>query len=120
MINFKVAAVVVPAFLAALAVATPARANDEKLKHAQAMDKACESARAELLAPLRERMAKECVQERRDLPNAEQACSAWYSTYGNNSANAAGAVRRGMFYNLPACVAAEQAWQDWKSAQPWR
>lgn len=65
----------------------------------------CEAARQKMLQPIRARKIAQCKQ-RADRPTA--GCETFYSTYGNNSNNANGAVVRGRFYNLPACVAARR------------
>lgn len=103
-------------------IGTPAMtdSDDELLEKVKVMEQECEAARAERLAPIRKKLAEECMQERGDMPDAEQVCTIETSTYGNNAVNAAGAVMQGMFYDLPECIAAEQAWQEWKDARPWR
>lgn len=65
----------------------------------------CEAARQKMLQPIRARKIAQC-ERRAHQPTA--GCETFYSTYGNNSNNANGAVVRGRFYNLPACVAARR------------
>ncbi len=91
--------------------------DEEKLR---SMDQKCEEARAVRLAPVRDRMARQCVQENRYLANPGQDCALEMSTYGNTFSGARGAAIRGQYYDLPECVAAADAWRKWEAARPWK
>jgi hypothetical protein len=85
------------ALLALLLVASvnadDARANQQEL------DAACEAARQEKLAPLREKYIEECVEEQ---GKDRDYCTRFYRDYGERSG-----VRPAFFYDLPEC---EEAW----------
>jgi hypothetical protein len=64
----------------------------------QELDTACESARENRLAPLRQQFIDECVQkQKKDLEH----CTRFYSDYGAKTGN-----RAALFYDLPECVRA--------------
>jgi hypothetical protein len=42
------------------------------------------------------------------------------STYGNTFSGARGAAIRGMYYDLPECVAAAEGWKKWEASRPWK
>ena len=84
------------------------------------MDQKCEEVRAAKLAPVRERMARECEQETRYLGNPRRDCALEMSTYGNTFSGARGAAIRGQYYDLPECVAAADAWKRWEATRPWK
>ncbi len=91
--------------------------DEEKLRM---MDQKCEEVRAAKLAPVRERMARECEQETRYLGNPRRDCALEMSTYGNTFSGARGAAIRGQYYDLPECVAAAEAWKKWEATRPWK
>ena len=84
------------------------------------MDHKCEDARAAELAPVREQMARKCEQEERYLGNKKRDCALEVSTYGDTFSGARGAAIRGMYYDLPECVAASEAWKKWEASRPWK
>jgi len=86
----------------------------------RALDEKCEAARAAALSPIREGMARRCVQERPYLADPEEQCRLEMSTYGDTFSGARGAAIRGMFYDLPECVAAAAAWKEWEASRPWK
>lgn len=100
------------------ATARVANAMDET--QLRALDQKCEDARAARLAPVRERMARQCEQEKRYLGNQERDCKLEMSTYGDTFSGARGAAIRGQFYDLPECVAAAAAWKEWEASRPWK
>ena len=99
---------------AALAAADP---SEDQLRQ---MDQKCEQARAAKLAPIREQMARQCEQEERYLGNQKRDCALEVSTYGDTFSGARGAAIRGMYYDLPECVAAAEAWKKWEASRPWK
>ena len=80
-------------------------ADDTKLKQ-QELDAACEAARQEKLAPLREKYIEECVV---DQGKDRDFCTRFYRDYGERSGD-----RPAFFYDLPEC---EDAWEFKKSNQ---
>ena len=82
-------------------------AEDRRLIQQQ-LDEACETARLEKMAPIREKYAAECVAE---WDRSQQYCDRFYSDYGNK-----GGDQPVLFYDLPEC---EKAWnyqQRYRSA----
>lgn len=84
------------------------------------MDQQCEDARAAKLAPVRAELARKCEQEERYLGNKKRDCALEVSTYGDTFAGPRGAAIRGMYYDLPECVAATDAWKKWEASRPWK
>ncbi len=74
------------------------------IEQVHVLDQRCEAARVAKLKPIRARKVRQCIarKERND-------CAIFYSTYGNNSSTVHGGVVRGLFYDLPQCVAARKA-----------
>ena len=99
---------------AAWAAADP---DEEQLRR---MDQKCEDARKAKLAPIREELARQCEQEQRYLGNKQRDCALEVSTYGDTFSGARGAAIRGMYYDLPECVAASNAWKKWEASRPWK
>jgi hypothetical protein len=98
--------------LALLAPALAALAQSEaELKRYAELDRKCELARERKLAPLRAAKIEECVQ--RDKRPREQ-CEREFTDWGNTQALASGRARAGLFYDLPECVAAEQARRQYR------
>lgn len=88
------------AFSLILAAASVNAASDEARAAKQAdLDRACEAARAEQLAPLRQARVERCVTEQEF--DTQEECEAFYADFGERSGN-----RAGLFYDLPACVEA--------------
>jgi hypothetical protein len=71
---------------------------DREEKQAE-LDAACEAAREQKLAPMREQMVKQCVHNKEQPDRA--ACEAYYSDYGARAGS-----RAPLFYDLPECVKA--------------
>lgn len=84
------------------------------------MDRKCEEARSAKLAPIRAELARKCEQEERYLGNQKRDCALEVSTYGNTFTGPRGAAIRGMYYDLPECVAAAEAWKKWEASRPWK
>jgi hypothetical protein len=72
------------------------------------LDQACEAARAEKLAPLRQQKIKEC---KADSKNDPKWCEQYWSDYGDGGKNGPHVIQR-MYDNLPECVKAEKARRD--------
>jgi hypothetical protein len=79
--------------------ATGVMAGDERDQKQAELDAACEQAREQKLAPLREKFVQECVQNKEQ--DSREACVTFYADYGGQSGN-----RAPLFYDLPACVTA--------------
>ena len=87
----------------------------DQMERLKVLDKRCEQARAAKLGPIRATLVKECVgDQRRSL----QDCQGEYSTHGESITGVRGNVIRGLFYDLPECKEAEQAWKAWEAKQP--
>lgn len=99
--------------LIALALfAAPALAQTEaEMKRLDELDRACEAAREQRLAPLRAERIERCVTlEKR----TREQCTAEYANWGNTRPVAGGRARSGLFYDLPECVAAFEARQRYR------
>lgn len=80
--------------------------SEAELKRYAELDRRCEAAREKKLAPLRTQRIEECVKVNK-RPRAQ--CEDELSSYGNTRAKAGGGAIGGMFYDLPECVAATAA-----------
>jgi hypothetical protein len=101
-------------------VASALATSDDGQEKLRLLDQKCEAARAAKLAPIRERMARNCEQERPYSANPKQECDLEMSTYGNTFTGARGAAIRGLYYDLPECRAADAAWKEWEASRPWK
>jgi len=72
-------------------------ANAKKTEQAK-LDKACESARQEALAPIKKEIYQECITK---FKKDKSVCQRQADAYNGNRINGAP-----MFYELPACVKA--------------
>ena len=99
-------------FLLMLVLPLGAAAQSEaELKHYADLDRQCEAARAKKLAPLRAKKIDACVnQDKR--PRAE--CEDEFANYGNTHARTSGGAVGGLFYDLPECVAAQAARNEYR------
>ena len=80
----------------------------------KAADARCEEARTIKLAPIREQLVHECVKEgHRSL----SVCQNEMRFYGESYRGPRGAFIKGMFYDLPECVAAEREWDAYRESQ---
>lgn len=70
--------------------------NRAEEKQQSRLDAACEAAREQKLAPLREKYERECVE---DWGRSEAYCERFYRDYGNPTRDG----RPALFYDLPAC-----------------
>ena len=106
--------------LLVLSAAGALAASDPDEEQLRKLDQKCEEVRAAKLAPVREKMARECVQEQRYLANPGRDCVLEMSTYGDTFSGARGAAIRGQYYDLPECIAASEAWKKWEATRPWK
>jgi len=70
------------------------------------LDRQCETAREKKLAPLRAEKIEACVREQK-RPRTD--CETELANFGNTQAKAGGGAVGGMFYDLPQCLAATAA-----------
>jgi hypothetical protein len=77
----------------------PALADKSRAAKQAELDAACEAARQEKLAPLRQKYVDECVASK-ELPS-RQECERFYADYGERTGRKAP-----LFYDLPACIEA--------------
>lgn len=105
-------ALLIAAGLVLLAGSAPAFARPT-MAEVHALDRRCEAARVAKLKPIRARKVRQCVAKGRSRSH----CVTFYSTYGNNSRMVRGGVIRGLYYNLPQCVAARKALRQVQAAR---
>jgi hypothetical protein len=86
-------------FASTLFLSTSAIGRDERAEKQADLDRACESAREQRLAPMRAQFVKECVKEKQFETRKE--CEAYYADFGGRAG-----TRAPLFYDLPACVKA--------------
>jgi hypothetical protein len=79
--------------------------SEAELKRYAELDQKCEAARAKKLAPIRAKKVATCV---KDANQTRADCEAQFAHYGDTHGRVGGAVG-GMFYDLPECVAATAA-----------
>jgi hypothetical protein len=80
--------------------------SEADLKRYADLDRQCETAREKKLAPLRARKIDACVKEQK-RPRAD--CEDELASFGNTRAKAGGGAIGGIYYDLPECVAAAGA-----------
>jgi len=85
--------------------AGPALADQARDAKQAKLDAACEAARQEKLAPIRQKYTDDCVANK-ELPSREE-CERFYADYGERTGRKAA-----LFYDLPECVAAFNFQQD--------
>jgi len=73
--------------------------RDRKAKHAE-LDTSCEQARQRKIAPLREKVIRECVEKEQRPDRA--SCERFYADYGERTGS-----QDPLFYDLPECVKAD-------------
>ena len=78
---------------------SPALADESRAAKQAQLDAACEAARQERLAPIRQKYVDECVAGK-ELPS-RQECERFYTDYGERTGRKAP-----LFYDLPECVEA--------------
>lgn len=77
----------------------PALAGESREEKQARLDSACETARQEKIAPLRQQVIEDCVANK-ELPS-RQECERFYAPYGERTGGKAA-----LFYDLPECVTA--------------
>lgn len=77
----------------------PALARESREEKQARLDAACEAARQEKIAPLRQQVIEDCVANK-ELPSRTE-CERFYAPYGERTGRKAA-----MFYDLPECVTA--------------
>ncbi len=97
------------AALVAIPAATVAQTEAEMRRLAE-LDAVCEAARERKLAPLRAERTERCVREEK---RPRELCQAENAHWGNTRAVRGGA-RAGLFYDLPECIAAFEARQQYR------
>jgi hypothetical protein len=70
------------------------------------LEASCQKQRENLLAPQRERLIQNCVENEE---KSQEHCENYYSDYGDAKRIGPGQVRPALYMNLPECVAAEEA-----------
>ncbi|HUL63139.1 MAG TPA: hypothetical protein VLW55_00865 [Burkholderiaceae bacterium] len=85
--------------------------SDSDLKRFAEMDRQCEAARAKKLEPLRAEKIEACVKDDK-RPRAD--CEEEFADYGNTKGKAGGGAIGGLFYDLPECVAATAARNNYR------
>lgn len=78
---------------------SPAFADESREAKQAKLDAACEAARQQRLAPIRQKYVDECVANK-EL-SSRQECERFYADYGERTGRKAP-----LFYDLPECVAA--------------
>ena len=64
------------------------------------LDRECEAARQEALAPIRAQRTQACIDQQLRSPSS---CETYYKTYGNVGRGPSGAPVGGYFFDLPPC-----------------
>ena len=84
----------------------PVEEMDIKKMSLADLDRRCEDAREERIAPLRESEIANCIK----TETGDQAwCETFWADYGDSRRTASGKFFQGMFYDLPECV---EAWEE--------
>jgi type IV secretory pathway VirB10-like protein len=86
------------------AAATPSRSIAEM--SLEELDRRCEQAREQKIAPLRDAEIARCKAEER--PNDPDWCERFYADFGAGGRTVSGGFRPRLFGDLPECVEAEQ------------
>jgi hypothetical protein len=98
--------------IAVMLLAGPAFGQTEpEMKRLDELDRVCEAAREQRLAPLRAERIERCVTAEK---RSREQCAAEYTNWGNTQPTAGGRARTGLFYDLPECVAAFEARQRYR------
>ena len=103
--------------VAASFVCGAAGADDyyQQMNRLKALDQRCEQARAVKLAPIRDRYLQDCLKDRH---KTLQDCQLEAAAYGESTTGPRSNFIRGMYYDLPECQQAAQAWKAWEDSQP--
>jgi hypothetical protein len=96
-----------PQLLVLLLLPLSALAQSEaELRRYAELDRQCEAAREKKLAPLRTKKIEACA---RDQKRSRADCEREFADFGNTHARVTGGATGGMFYDLPECLAATAA-----------
>jgi hypothetical protein len=87
----------------------------QQMERLKALDQRCEQARQAKLAPIRAGLVKECLKDRR---KSQQDCEGEAMGYGESTTGPNNNVIQGMYYDLPECQQAAQAWKKWEESRP--
>lgn len=93
-----------------LPVSVLAQSESELQRYAE-LDGQCEAARARKLAPMRAEKVEACV---RNQKRSRADCESEFENFGNTHGKAGGGAIGGMFYDLPQCVAAAAARNEYR------
>ncbi len=77
-------------------------------EEARELDRQCKEARAKKLKPIQESKIKHCVNVQ---GKSLDYCQRYYATYGWGGKSGY-AHRKGLFEDLPVCIAAFEAWKN--------
>jgi hypothetical protein len=105
-------------FLLAASVACAAAGADdyyEQMNRLKGLDQRCEQTRATKLAPIRERYLQKCMKDRH---KTLQDCKQEAATYGDSTTGPNRNLVKGLYYDLPECQQAAEAWEAWKKSRP--
>ncbi len=80
--------------------------SEAELKRYADLDRQCEAAREKRLAPVRAKKIDACIKEDK---KSRAECEEEFGSFGNTHGKAGGGAISGMFYDLPECVAAAAA-----------
>lgn len=105
----RVTAVGLAALISVLALPAQAQTEAEQKKLAE-LERICEAAREKKLAPMRAERIERCIKEDK---RTRESCTEEFANLGNTQKVSTG-VRPGLFYDLPECVAAEEARQRYR------
>ena len=82
----------------------------------QQLERQCEQAREELIAPLRQQAIDQCIEDRtagrsgsRSSRDAREHCERFYADYGQGGSTQSGGFRQRMFHDIPECQALHEA-----------
>lgn len=82
----------------------------------QTLERRCENAREQLIAPLRQDAINQCVADRvsgnrgsRNSRDAREYCERFYADFGQGGRTQSGGFRQRMFHDIPECQAFYEA-----------
>lgn len=84
--------------------------SEAEQKQLVELDRVCEAAREKRLAPMRAERIERCV---KNGGRTQESCTEEFAHWGNTQKLATGA-RAGLFYDLPECIAADEARQKYR------
>ena len=81
----------------------------------QKLEKRCEDAREEKIAPLRQKAIAECVAQDRNTRDAREKCEQFYVDYGSGVHYMTAGRKERMFNDLPECLKLYEAEKEYKA-----